>query len=193
MRLSKVDGCNREQVEALIMAHLLALDAFLKQKNGLSTEEIELIADEVMNTYGYMLSFADINVIFRNAKLGKYGELYGNLSCPKIIKWFEQYASERCNTAEQMSYNADRAKYGSTQGRSGNEVLKSLGYAFDEDGKILINKNGSAVVDHTKLAENNAKRKAEEERIAKAKQEQVNKDNDYLRWKLDYQKKHPQK
>ena len=193
MRMSKVDGCNREQVEALIMAHLLALDAFLKQKNGLSTEEIELIADEVMNTYGYMLSFADINVIFRNAKLGKYGELYGNLSCPKIIKWFEQYASERCNTAEQMSYNADRAKYGSTQGRSGNEVLKSLGYAFDEDGKILINKNGSAVVDHTKLAENNAKRKAEEERIAKAKQEQVNKDNDYLRWKLDYQKKHPQK
>ncbi len=188
MRLSRTDGCSREQVEALIMAHLLALDAFLKQKNGLSTEEVMLIAEEVVNTYGYMLTFADINVIFRNAKLGKYGELYGNLSCPKIMKWFEQYASERCNTAEQMSYNADRAKYGSTQGRSGNEVLKSLGYAFDEDGKILINKNGSAVVDHDKLEADRARREAERKRKEEERRAVVEKEAGYLRWKQEYLK-----
>lgn len=190
--LARQDGVNIRMVETLLKMHLVSLDAFLKQKNGLTVEEIELIAEEVMSNYGCALNFADIHVIFRNAKIGKYGELYNSLSCAKILKWFEEYFSDRCNRAYELNREADKLRYGNVV-KSGNDALKALGYAFDEDGRLMTNKDGSAVVDHTKLAENNAKRKAEEERIAKAKQKQVNKDNDYLRWKLDYQKKHPKK
>lgn len=178
--LSKKDGCNEEQVKALIMAHLISLDAFLKQKNGLSTEEIELIADEVMDVYGYMLNFADINVIFRNAKLGKYGELYGQLSCAKVVKWFEDYSNLRCETAYEMNRRADSAMYGVTQGKSEREILSNLGYSIDKDGHMVI--------DQDKVKERNARIAEKQKKESEERQAKIKKDNDYLRWKLEYLK-----
>ena len=99
-----------KQVKALFRLHLFALDQFLKQKGGLTAEEIELITDEVFTTYGHILSFADINLIFRNAKLGRYGELYQQLSCPKIMSWFDKYVDEKLNTAEKLSQDKDNER-----------------------------------------------------------------------------------
>lgn len=99
-----------KQVKALFRLHLFALDQFLKQKGGLTADEIELITDEVFTTYGNNLSFADINLIFRNAKLGRYGELYQQLSCPKIMSWFDKYVDEKLNTAEKLSQDKDNER-----------------------------------------------------------------------------------
>ncbi|MBQ9417117.1 MAG: hypothetical protein IJU19_00860 [Bacteroidales bacterium] len=125
--------CNRKLLTALLMAHLVNLDAFLKAKKGLSTEEIELITEEVIEKYGWVLTMADLHLIFRNAKLGKYGELYNNLTCAKVIKWFDDYHAERMDTAERMSREADEKRY-SDNAVPDNFSLDMLGYTRDEDG-----------------------------------------------------------
>lgn len=112
LALARERGCGREAVESLLKLHIFALDKFLKQKSGLTHEEIDLAAEEIISRYGGMLTFADIHVVFRNAKLGKYGELYNQLTCAKVIKWFDEYAGERMDKAEAMNRNADMQTYG---------------------------------------------------------------------------------
>ena len=166
-QLAKQDGVNQNMVVTLLKIHLVALDAFLKQKNGLSQDEVELIAEEVMQKYGGMLNFADIHVIFRNAKLGRYGELFNQLSCAKVMKWFDDYSDERCNKAYQKNLNADKAMYGVSGGKDRKQVLESLGYKICEDGAI--------VVDNKKVALMNSKRQP---------QPQPKKDDEYEKIKV---------
>lgn len=172
-------GSSITTVTVLLKMHLANLDAFLKQKDGLSKEEIELIADEVMSQYGYIITFADINVIFRNAKLGRYGELYNRLSCSAVIKWFDQYVGLRCETAYEMNRQADRERYG--QKALTNEQMKQLfGYEIDKDGKLTVNMET--------VQKRHEQQKAEEERKRAEKQAKIEKDNDYFRWRMEYEK-----
>ena len=175
MRLAREEGCNRQAVETLFKMHLVALDKFLKQKNGLSREEIDLVAEEVFSVYGGMLNFADIHLVFRNAKLGRYGELYNRLTCAMIMKWFDDYASERCETAYQKNLEADKLRYSGRTADS-TKMLAAMGYEIGKDGKITINQE---VVD-----KNNAKREAEWKSEQEKRQKQVDDDNAYLKWKL---------
>lgn len=170
-----MEGCNQQSVEVLLKMHLVALDKFLKPKNGLSREEVELVTEEVFSKYGGMVSFADIHVVFRNAKLGKYGELYNNLSCGKIMKWFDDYVEERCEVAYEMNRQVDREKYGHSANRDGRTVLHNMGYRIGEDGRICIDKNV--------VAANNAKWKAEQERVKAEQKSKCDADNEYMRWK----------
>lgn len=49
------------------------------------------------------LNIADINLIFRNAKLGRYGKIYDRLDGQIILEWFDRYFDERCNAAAEQS------------------------------------------------------------------------------------------
>ncbi|HAH35142.1 MAG TPA: hypothetical protein DCL81_00870 [Algoriphagus sp.] len=40
-------------------------------------------------------SFEDFVIMFRNAKMGKYGELYNRLDGQIIFKWMEEYMEEK--------------------------------------------------------------------------------------------------
>lgn len=51
------------------------------------------------------LTIADINLIFKRAKSGYYGNLYDRLDGQIILGWFRRYFSERCNAAEEESIN----------------------------------------------------------------------------------------
>lgn len=173
------DGqATREQIRNLVMAHLVVLDAFLKQKDGLTVDEIELIAEEVVDKYP-SFSFADIYVIFREAKLGKFGELYNRLSCANVMKWFEDYFDRRCETAYQRNLSADRKQYGVTQGHDSDDVLIKLGYTV-KDGRIVIDKE--------KIAQINAQRAEESNKKKQKLQSEIDKDNDYIKWKNEYMK-----
>lgn len=52
----------------------------------------ELIIQEYPN-----ITLADITVIFRMAKLGKWGEFYGRLDGQMILSWVDKYFEDRCN------------------------------------------------------------------------------------------------
>lgn len=49
------------------------------------------------------LNIADINLIFKNAKMGRYGKQYDRLDGQLILQWFELYFDERCEEAAENS------------------------------------------------------------------------------------------
>ena len=51
------------------------------------------------------LTIADINLLFKRAKSGYYGNLYDRLDGQIILGWFRRYFSERCGAAEEESIN----------------------------------------------------------------------------------------
>lgn len=114
------------------MAHLVVLDAYLKQKNGLTVEEIRDIAEEVVAKYYWEFSFADINVIFTNARRGVYGELYQTLTADKVLKWFNDYSVHRGITAYEQSRERDRGEFGDSTAD-----LVDKGYIYDIAGNIV--------------------------------------------------------
>jgi hypothetical protein len=103
------------KTEALIKVYLVRLNELLDLKKPLSEDAINEIANILVTEY-YTLSMTDIVFVIQQAIKGKYGEMYESLNIPKVIKWFDIYFNERCNTAEQMS-NAERNKHNSTFGR----------------------------------------------------------------------------
>lgn len=88
------------RVVAMVAAHISALDIFLHLKNGLSTVEAIETAKSIVETYGGALSFADIKVVFENARRGAYGSFYERLSSVEIMRWFGDWFDERTCTAE---------------------------------------------------------------------------------------------
>lgn len=56
----------------------------------------------ILETYP-SLTIADINLIFKKAKLGKFGSMYDRLDGQLILSWFDLYFSERCSAAANAS------------------------------------------------------------------------------------------
>ncbi len=91
-------------VEDLVLAYLLNMRKMINAKRHLSDDQIEEIAFEVVNTYSYF-TIADIHLVFKWAKLGKYGELYESIDMPKVMSWFERYDDARTQAVTQDSEN----------------------------------------------------------------------------------------
>lgn len=94
---------NEENVVSLVVLNIAALNEFLHLNNPLSEAEIESVADKIVHTYGGALSFADLHLIFENAKNGRYGKFYERLSSVDILSWFDQWFNDRCNEAAHRS------------------------------------------------------------------------------------------
>jgi hypothetical protein len=64
----------------------------------------------ILETYP-SLTIADINLIFKKAKLGKFGAMYDRLDGQLILSWVDAYFSERCVSAANISMReADQFK-----------------------------------------------------------------------------------
>ncbi len=103
------------RTEALIKVYLIRLNELLDLKKPLSEDAINEIAS-ILTTDYYNLSMTDVVFVTNQAIKGKYGEMFESLNIPKVLKWFETYFNDRCNTAEQMS-NDERNKHNSLFGR----------------------------------------------------------------------------
>ena len=100
-----------KKIEAYIKIWLINLNEVINLKRPLKEHQIDecayLIVDGFKN-----ITIADINIIFKKAKTGEYGELYETLSVDKILRWFNEYFNERCNVAGDMSRRKhENAKY----------------------------------------------------------------------------------
>ena len=59
-----------------------------------------------------MLTLADINMVFKRAKTGYYGELFNRIDGQIILSWFRKHFDDRCNAACELSdLEADKHKY----------------------------------------------------------------------------------
>ena len=124
---------DEKQVKNMLFLNIAAFDKFLHLKNPLSETEADFIVEQLLDEFGGALTMADVHLVLRNAKAGKYGKFYERLSAPDILQWFRDYYSERLEAAYQNNLNADRRKH---NGTGDNQVLARLGYKLDEDGRV---------------------------------------------------------
>lgn len=177
-KLAKLAKENGKALQVVLKLNIAALDKALKNKDGLTPEEIDLIADEVMTRWGRLISFADIAVVFRDAKLGKYGETYQQLTAAKVIKWFDDYCEERMEKCYELNRERDRMQFDAEEASDDN--LTALGYKIDADGRLKI--------DMGVVMANDKKRAEMGKKTAEERQKKIDADNEYLRWRMEYER-----
>lgn len=100
-KLTKIMG--ELAVESYMKLWLIDLNEALNLKRPLTETQIDQIAFFIVQEYRN-LSIADISLIFKKAKMGRYGDFYESLNSAKILLWFSNYFNERCTVASQLSY-----------------------------------------------------------------------------------------
>ena len=98
---------------AFLKGWIVDLQKNLNIKNRMSEEMIDICAEEILTSFGY-LTIPDVKNIFTDALKGVYGEFYESLSVPKIISWFNDYFERRCayfegNHMSEHSYTKNQA------------------------------------------------------------------------------------
>lgn len=100
-----------QQIEAYVKLWIIQLNELLNVTRPLTEPQIDECARLILSEY-WGLSIADINLVFKTAKIGGYGELYGSLSIDKILGWFGRYYDERMDTAGAMAREShEKHKY----------------------------------------------------------------------------------
>ena len=92
-----------QKIEAYIKIWLIDLNESLDLRRPLKPSQIDQITFFVVSKHRNF-NIADINLIFTNAKTGKYGEFYESLSMAKVLSWFNEYSESRSDAAGELSY-----------------------------------------------------------------------------------------
>lgn len=79
---------------AYIKLWLLDLCQSVNLKRPLTETQIDETALLIVTEFNN-ITLADTYLVFKNAKMGKYGSFYESLDCPKVITWFTEYLEER--------------------------------------------------------------------------------------------------
>ncbi len=87
-----------EKVIDIIMSWIIDLNDYLNISRKMNAGQIKQTSSMIVNDFYYM-NIADINFVFTRVKKGYYGNLYESLDGMKIYLWFDQYATERAQTA----------------------------------------------------------------------------------------------
>lgn len=64
-------------------------------------DSIVLTAQIIIKDF-YYFKFEDISLIFYGIIRGHYGDLYEHLNTPKLLKFFENYATKRSDLAAEI-------------------------------------------------------------------------------------------
>lgn len=88
--------------EAYVAIWITNLVEFFQVGKRMGESQIDETAMLIIQDY-YMLTLADINLIFTRAKKAHYGELYDRLDGGVILSWFRKYFEERCQEAESIA------------------------------------------------------------------------------------------
>lgn len=97
-------------IQAYIEGWVVNIREFINVGKKMTDEQTQETAMLIVDEY-YNLNLADINFIFKNAKLGKYGKYYDRLDGQIILSWFEEHFNNRCMVAADESIlEADKFK-----------------------------------------------------------------------------------
>ena len=103
-RLFQLQRLHNIDIKPVIETYIVGLDNFLGAKNGITPEQADYTANYIVETYGGLLSLADIKVIFDKFKTGQV-QLFERLSPPQIIQAVDTYANDRMEAAAQQAVN----------------------------------------------------------------------------------------
>lgn len=97
-------------IQAYIEGWIVNLCDFVNIGKRMSDSQVHETAIMIVDEY-YNLTIADINLIFKKAKLGHFGQFYDRLDGQVILLWFGRYFSERCrSSADKSIREADSLK-----------------------------------------------------------------------------------
>lgn len=78
--------------------------SFLNVGKSMSIEQITLTSELIISEYP-ALNLADVNLVFKFAKIGRFGQIYDRIDGQIILGWFEKYFTERCQLSAERSMN----------------------------------------------------------------------------------------
>jgi hypothetical protein len=90
----QVNG-NPENVADEIVLIMLEFQNFYNVKSKLDEYQLYDIAYMIMEEYRH-LNLLDIGILFKYAKLGKYGKVYDRIDGGMVLDWVSQYEKARC-------------------------------------------------------------------------------------------------
>ena len=88
--------------QAYIETWIVNICEFVNIGKNMSPSQIYETASMIMDIYPYY-KISDINLVFRKAKVGEYGQVYDRLDGQVILSWFARYHKDRCAEAETLS------------------------------------------------------------------------------------------
>ena len=91
-----------DYIQAYVEMWIVNLRMFFNVGKAMTDEQTYMTAELIVDSF-YNLNIADINLVFKNAKLGKYGKIYDRLDGNIILEWFQRYFDERCEAAAERS------------------------------------------------------------------------------------------
>lgn len=90
--------------QAYIETWIVNVCEFVNIGKNMTPVQICETAMIILDTYPYY-TIADINLVFKRAKIGEYGQIYDRLDGQIILSWFAKYNKQRCLDAEEISIN----------------------------------------------------------------------------------------
>lgn len=108
--LKKTDG--EEKVLTVLEMWIVDINDFFNIQNKMKPGQIKETAIMILQDFYYM-KIADLNLVFSNAKKGKFGTQYGYLDGSKIYQWFSDHDNERasaCYRARLKEHDIIRSK-----------------------------------------------------------------------------------
>lgn len=89
---------------AYLEAWIVNLTNFINVGKSMSDEQIYMTSELILQEYPF-LNLADINLIFKWAKMGKYGQFYDRIDGQLILSWFSSYFENRCSICADREIN----------------------------------------------------------------------------------------
>jgi hypothetical protein len=90
--------------QAYIETWIVNISEFVNIGKNMNENQIYETAQMILDSYPYF-TLADINLIFKKAKKGDFGQIYDRLDGQIIFSWFTKYNQLRCLEAEEQSIN----------------------------------------------------------------------------------------
>ena len=88
--------------QAYIEGWIVNLRDFLNVGKKMTDQQTQETAMMILDEF-YNITIADINLIFKKAKLGHWGQIYDRLDGQVILSWVDKYFNERCRAAAEIS------------------------------------------------------------------------------------------
>lgn len=90
--------------QAYIETWIVNISEFINIGKNMNENQIYETAQMILDDYPHY-TLADINLVFKKAKKGDFGQIFDRLDGQIILSWFSKYNQIRCSEAEEQSIN----------------------------------------------------------------------------------------
>jgi len=91
-----------EQVKLEISAVVVQFIDYIGVRSQFTPSHVDLLVDDLCREF-YHLKVSEVYYVFKEARIGKFGELYNNINPVKIMGWFQLYRDNRDIKAADLS------------------------------------------------------------------------------------------